>query len=70
MSVESTQFVPGERLLDLRQVQQRVPKSTATIYRWMRSGRFPRSIQIGPNSVVWRESDIDAFIAACAAKAG
>lgn len=53
----------GERLLTMRQVQERVPKSRITIYRWIREGRFPGNYRIGPNSVVWRESEIESFIA-------
>jgi len=60
---------PGERLLDLKQVRERVPKSVATIYRWMANGRFPRSYPMGPNSVVWLESDIDNFIQSIIARA-
>lgn len=59
---------PGDRMLDLHQVRARVPKSIATIYRWMREGRFPRSYQLGPNSVAWLESDIDDFIRSKTAK--
>ena len=57
------QFMPDERYLTRQQVQVRIPKSTATIYRWIKQGHFPKSIQIGPNSVVWRASDIERFIA-------
>ncbi|HZV58109.1 MAG TPA: AlpA family phage regulatory protein [Sphingobium sp.] len=53
----------AERLLTIDQVRERVPKSMRTIYRWMSQGTFPRNIQIGPNSVVWRESDIDKWLA-------
>lgn len=60
---------PGERLLRLAQVLDRVPVSTPTIYRWMRSGRFPRNYQIGPNSVVWLESEVNRFIAETASTA-
>lgn len=52
-----------ERLLTLPQVQALVPKSTATIYRWMRQGQFPTNYRIGPNSMVWRQSEISQFIA-------
>jgi prophage regulatory protein len=52
----------NDRLLTLPQVKERVPKSTATIYRWMAKGLFPKPHQIGPNTVMWRASDIDHFV--------
>lgn len=57
------QLPAGERLLSLPQVLARVPKSYRTIYRWMEQELFPRAYKIGPNSVAWRESEIDQWIA-------
>ena len=61
--MKSESIVVGEAILTLPDVLDRVPKSVATIYRWMKAGRFPRSVQLGPNSVGWRASDVDRFIA-------
>ncbi len=35
-----------------------------TLSRWQRDHDFPRPFRLGPNSVAWRESDIDAWLAA------
>lgn len=51
------------RLLRLRDVKAKVGFSQATIYRWMSEGTFPRPLKVGHGSA-WRESDIDAWIAA------
>lgn len=51
-----------ERLVDLKEVRTIVRKSTATIYRWMAAGRFPRAYQTGPNSVAWKQSEISSWL--------
>jgi len=38
--------------------------STATIYRWMNEGKFPKPIHLGTNMVRWKASDIDAWVIA------
>jgi predicted DNA-binding transcriptional regulator AlpA len=30
--------------------------SDATLYRWIKVGRFPQPVKLGPNVVAWRES--------------
>ena len=35
--------------------------STATLYRWMAEGLFPKSVKLGPNTNGWRESDLQVF---------
>lgn len=44
------------------QVEARTGLSRSTIYERMRRGRFPRPIQLGPRSVGWLESDINAWL--------
>lgn len=51
------------RLIRLREVKRRTGMSTSTIYRWMKSGFFPHSIKIGGHIAVWREQDIDHWLA-------
>ncbi|WET08859.1 AlpA family transcriptional regulator [Pseudomonas sp. D3] len=33
-----------------------------TIYRRIREGTFPGQIRLGPNSVAWRQSEIDKWM--------
>jgi prophage regulatory protein len=51
------------RFLRLPEVKNRVGVGRSTLYRWMEEGRFPRSVQLSQKCVVWRESDIDSWIA-------
>lgn len=53
---------PGEVLLRRRAVEARTGLGCTTIYGWMKSGRFPKSISLG-KTVVWPASVIDAWIA-------
>ena len=48
--------------LRISEVIHRVGVSRPTIYRWMRSGTFPKQIAIGANSFVWLESDVTKWM--------
>lgn len=37
--------------------------SHSSLWRWIRLGKFPKPIRIGPKSVAWRESELDAWLA-------
>ena len=53
----------SDRFLRLPEVLQRCGVSKMTIIRWEGRGRFPKRLKIGANTVVWRESDIERWIA-------
>lgn len=38
--------------------------ATATVWRWERAGRFPKRLQLGPNTVGWDEDAVDAWLEA------
>ena len=50
------------RLLARQEVQDLLKIGRTTLYRWMREGRFPEPMQIGPGAVRWHESEILAWI--------
>ncbi len=52
-----------EVLLSIKQVRAIAAVSRRTVYRWMEAGQFPRHTRIGANSVRWRKSDIDKWVA-------
>lgn len=39
-----------------------IPVSPATIWRWVRAGRFPKPVKLGPGVTAWRGADLIAFI--------
>lgn len=54
---------PGERLLRLRDVLDRVGLSTATLYRRIKAGEFPAPMKLSAGIARWRESQVDRWIA-------
>jgi len=51
-----------DRLLRRSEVIEIVGLSRPTLWRLEKLGKFPRPLQVGPNSVRWRESEIQAWI--------
>ena len=58
------------RILRKPAVIERVALSGTTLWRLERAGKFPKHLQLGANSIGWRESDIEAWIAERATEAG
>lgn len=63
MTVNVTQQTqPGEKLLRLPQVLERLPISSAAWWRGVKDGRYPQAVKLAPRVTVWRQSDIDQLI--------
>lgn len=41
----------------------KLPVSHATIWRWVKEGRFPKPFKLGERITVWNIEDIEFFIA-------
>jgi prophage regulatory protein len=41
----------------------RLPVSPATLWRWIKEGKFPQPFKLGPNTTVWDLDQIEAFVA-------
>lgn len=52
------------KLLRFPQVKDRVGYSRMHIHRMEKEGKFPKRVQLGPNSVAWIESEVNAWIQA------
>jgi prophage regulatory protein len=46
-----------------QQVEKLFQVSRPTLYRWMKEGKFPKSVRLGANMVRWKASDLEAWIA-------
>ena len=55
--------VAEKRALRLEEVLGLVSLSSATVYRMMSRGEFPRSVQIGVRATGWRSDEIDEWLA-------
>ena len=53
----------AEKVLKLPEVINTTRLSRATIYARQKAGTFPKAIQLGPRTVGWLQSEIDAWIA-------
>jgi len=53
-----------DRLIRLPEVRHRTGLSTATIYRKMAEGTFPKHRKLSVHVVAWYEGDVDAWVAA------
>jgi predicted DNA-binding transcriptional regulator AlpA len=56
------------RIADLATTTKRhglLPVSPATIWRWVRDGKFPKPIKLGASVTGWHADEVDAFVAAC-----
>ncbi len=53
-----------DRLIRLPEVRHRTGLSTATIYRKMEEGSFPRQRRLSAKVVAWYEGDVDGWVAA------
>lgn len=49
--------------LRLSQVLEIIPVSKSTWWAGMASGRFPKSVKLGPRTTAWRIEDIQKLIA-------
>jgi prophage regulatory protein len=49
-------------ILRENEVRRRTGLSRATRWRRVRAGTFPPPLVLGPNSIGWREADIDAWL--------
>ncbi len=52
----------ASRILRLPTVLLRTGLSRSTVYVRVAEGTFPRQLSLGPNTVGWRETDIDRWI--------
>ncbi|WP_294280583.1 AlpA family transcriptional regulator [uncultured Sphingomonas sp.] len=62
MKAIRAQTAAAERFVRMSEVLERTRLSRATIYRKMARGEFPRSVQIGVNSVAWHSSDFETWL--------
>jgi prophage regulatory protein len=54
----------AERFISVKQVLDRICLSKTELYERMKAGTFPRSVALGPQKVVFLESEIDAWMIA------
>ena len=61
---QEAKMMTQDRLLRLPEVKNKTGLSRTTIYRRVTARQFPRPVSMGNNTIAWRESEINAWIAA------
>ena len=63
--VSMRQSIPsGDRVVREPETERRTGLSRATRWRMERAGKFPKRVKLGPNSVGWLESELEAWLSA------
>lgn len=51
------------RILRLAHVLERTGiRAKSTVYRWIRAGRFPAPVRLGPGLIGWPEHEVEAWL--------
>jgi len=53
---KTTRFLRRKEVLEITGV------SYVTLWRWMDKGRFPKSFQLGENSIGWKDDEVNEWI--------
>jgi len=53
---------PAQTLLGCKDVQSQLSISRSTIYRWIDTNGFPKPLKLGPNRIMWKQSDINDWL--------
>ncbi|MBN2644618.1 MAG: AlpA family phage regulatory protein [Desulfuromonadaceae bacterium] len=60
-------ITPQDRLLRMPQLLEIVPLGKSTIWAYVRQRKFPAPVKISSRCTVWKESEIQAWLAQLAA---
>lgn len=52
----------GGAFLRLPQILSRIPVARSTLWTWVREGRFPKPVKLGPMTTAWREADVNQWV--------
>lgn len=59
----------SDSFLRLPQVLARVPVARSTLWAWVREGRFPKPVKLGPMTTAWRASDVCQWLSTAGERA-
>lgn len=49
-------------IITLQRVTEKTTLERSTLYAYMKAGKFPASVALGPRRIGWVESEVDAWI--------
>ncbi|GAC1569065.1 MAG: hypothetical protein NVS3B3_23050 [Aquirhabdus sp.] len=59
----SQRVIRVAELATTKNKQGLLPVSPATVWRWVREGKFPKPFKLGESVTVWDAAEVEAFIA-------
>ena len=62
MSVTSP--IPSRQYIRAQELATMLAVHRTTLWRWVHDGHLPRPVKLGPNTVAWESTQIDAWLAA------
>ena len=62
MSVTSS--IPNRKYIRPQELAIMLAVHRTTLWRWVRDGHLPRPVKLGPNTVAWESTQVDAWLAA------
>jgi predicted DNA-binding transcriptional regulator AlpA len=60
--MEQRKVIRLSELVGSKNLNGKLPVSKATIWRWVRSGRFPKPFKLSERVTVWDAKEVDNFI--------
>lgn len=54
----------SDRIMRIQEVTAVIGVGRSSLYKWMKAGSFPASVQLGARAIGWRSSAIDRWIQA------
>ena len=60
---EDTMLIQFENpLIKRKELEKALTVSPATLYRWIKEGKFPKQIRLGDNMVRWERKSVEAWM--------
>lgn len=51
-----------DRFYRMKQLREHLNIPAPTLYQWVREGRFPKPVQLGPKVIAWQGEVINAWL--------
>jgi len=58
-----TPSIPTRKYLRAQELATMLAVHRTTLWRWVHEGHLPRPVRLGPNTVAWGSTQIDAWLA-------
>ena len=59
-----TSLIPTRQYIRAQELAAMLAVHRTTLWRWVRDGHLPRPVKLGPNTVAWESTQVDAWLAA------